>query len=870
MFRKLFPPLVLILATAATPLHTADEPWYYYYDQALRLIERSDWQGAVENLEMALAEKDESSANARTYGMRFITYLPYYQLGVAYYAMGDMEQALRHFERERELGEAGKSDRYGPQLLAMIEASSDVSAPAEAVAEVEEHQRQETEARYQEGLRHFEAGEYQAAAAALVSVLSIDPEHAGASDLLARAKRAALQVELQAMAMSSPELVSSELATLVGVAQLDEPQPVAPPRGPEPEPEPEPVAAEPVQEPAAAVPEPVEAEPKVDEPAAAEPKVDEPAADPVGEPAPEEPVVEAEPVEPEPQAPVMEPEPERVEPEPDPEPEPPVAEPEPVEPEPEPQPEDPEPEQQQEQRPERENPDEGGGITGAVGGAVSAAAGGAAGAGGAAQAGGAVAGAAGGAAAGAAGGGSSESGDANMARMAETLASGIIQQGRALMEAGELEDAAVKFGSAVTILESAEAGGQMLDEAMGYVEAIEEELRREAEARRQQELAQLRAEVEQSTPPSIVLISPDLQIDEVSEPVVNVQGVVQDGRGVSDVEVEINGQVWGETELGLGGSRGIRVSRREGGQTLGTRVDFSKEVHLVEGDNRIVIRARNIGGVTREERLEVRHRPPERDIWAVVIGVSRYEHEDIPDLQYARTDAEAFRDYLVNDFDVPADHVFTLFDEQVTTRSMLAALGEEVVRRAEPEDMVIIYYAGHGAPEEVGGSGDGNDGAEKYLVPYDANPTSLFSTGFSMDNISRIFGRIRAGTILFVSDACFSGAAGEGRTFGSSYSGTVGNYMSRLGGTGRIILTASAPNQLSYERDDFGHGVFTYHLLEGLRGSADQDGDGVVTANEAYQYVQVQVPQSTNNRQTPMWSGNQGGRIQLGLPGRRD
>ena len=72
------------------------------------------------------------------------------------------------------------------------------------------------------------------------------------------------------------------------------------------------------------------------------------------------------------------------------------------------------------------------------------------------------------------------------------------------------------------------------------------------------------------------------------------------------------------------------------------------------------------------------------------------------------------------------------------------------------------------------------------------------------------------------------------------------------------------PNQVSYERDDFGHGVFTYHLLEGLRGQADQDGNGVVTANEAYQHVLDRVPESTNNRQTPMWSGNQGGTIPLG------
>jgi len=36
-----------------------------------------------------------------------------------------------------------------------------------------------------------------------------------------------------------------------------------------------------------------------------------------------------------------------------------------------------------------------------------------------------------------------------------------------------------------------------------------------------------------------------------------------------------------------------------------------------------------------------------------------------------------------------------------------------------------------------------------------------------------------------------------------------------------VILTASDANELSMERDDMKHGVFTYYLLEGLRGKAD-------------------------------------------------
>lgn len=49
-----------------------------------------------------------------------------------------------------------------------------------------------------------------------------------------------------------------------------------------------------------------------------------------------------------------------------------------------------------------------------------------------------------------------------------------------------------------------------------------------------------------------------------------------------------------------------------------------------------------------------------------------------------------------------------------------------------------------------------------------------------------------------------------------------------------MVLTASRAGEVSEERDDLGHGVFTYYLLEGLNAKADVDGDNLVTVDEAY------------------------------------
>ena len=66
--------------------------------------------------------------------------------------------------------------------------------------------------------------------------------------------------------------------------------------------------------------------------------------------------------------------------------------------------------------------------------------------------------------------------------------------------------------------------------------------------------------------------------------------------------------------------------------------------------------------------------------------------------------------------------------------------------------------------------------------------------------------------------------------------------------------------EVSEEREDLGHGVFTYYLLEGLRGSADMDHDGIITVDEAYGYVSKKVPEVTGQNQHPIKKGlKQGG-----------
>jgi hypothetical protein len=67
------------------------------------------------------------------------------------------------------------------------------------------------------------------------------------------------------------------------------------------------------------------------------------------------------------------------------------------------------------------------------------------------------------------------------------------------------------------------------------------------------------------------------------------------------------------------------------------------------------------------------------------------------------------------------------------------------------------------------------------------------------------------------------------------------------------------------EKDDLQHGVFTYYLLEGLRGAADSDRDGMITVDEAYRYVSEKVPRATSMEQHPVKKGMVEGTLVISL-----
>ncbi|PYM20661.1 MAG: hypothetical protein DMD78_20410 [Candidatus Rokuibacteriota bacterium] len=262
---------------------------------------------------------------------------------------------------------------------------------------------------------------------------------------------------------------------------------------------------------------------------------------------------------------------------------------------------------------------------------------------------------------------------------------------------------------------------------------------------------------------------------------------------------------------------------------------------------------------------------PQYDRWAVVIGVGQYDHPSIPRLKYTVADAEGIYEMLISVAGFKKEHVLLLTDKsdkKPTLKNIKWALGTFLARSARKDDTVLIFFAGHGAPE-TDPRGLERDGLAKYLIPADAEEDDLYSSALPMDELQTIFGRIEAERVVAFLDACYSGAAG-GRTFSARKTRATGIddlFLERLTRSkGRAIITASRPTEVSIELGELGHGLFTYYLIQGLKGAADLNRDGIISLQELYEYLEQQVTaksRAAGGNQHPVMKGEMEGTLPL-------
>ncbi len=213
--------------------------------------------------------------------------------------------------------------------------------------------------------------------------------------------------------------------------------------------------------------------------------------------------------------------------------------------------------------------------------------------------------------------------------------------------------------------------------------------------------------------------------------------------------------------------------------------------------------------------------------YAVLIGNSQFPDESdkakLPDLACPVQDVEGLAKVLTSErgeFDVLA-----LKNEP--SYKILREL-QRKLKQATTDDLFLLYYSGHGKP---------NKSNILHLTTFDTVVAELATSAISMNRIYEILSEAKCRKIVIILDCCYSGAAGQG------FKGAVDDQLQQLNNArGTYLVTASTELQVAHESAAEGLSLFTKHLIAGLEtGEADKDGDGWVSMNELYDYVQGKV-----------------------------
>ncbi len=231
--------------------------------------------------------------------------------------------------------------------------------------------------------------------------------------------------------------------------------------------------------------------------------------------------------------------------------------------------------------------------------------------------------------------------------------------------------------------------------------------------------------------------------------------------------------------------------------------------------------------------------------YALLVGISKYAKPELS-LQFANADASVFSQLLESPRGggVPPENVLLLTDEKATTAAVRNGFQDFLKRRATKSDTVVVLIAGHGTVEIPGSK-------NAFILTYDSDPQDLNSTALPMAELQALFEEqlAKVGRVLLFVDVCKAG------TVGTIHNTTVGSNVAQLGDVDGDLfgLLASRPKEVSLEGPQFGggHGVFSYFVIKGLEGAADQNQDGSVDANELIKYVTGQVQTATNDKQHP-------------------
>lgn len=198
------------------------------------------------------------------------------------------------------------------------------------------------------------------------------------------------------------------------------------------------------------------------------------------------------------------------------------------------------------------------------------------------------------------------------------------------------------------------------------------------------------------------------------------------------------------------------------------------------------------------------------------------------------------------------DHIRLLHNQGATRSAIVDGLDWlKECADADPDATIVIYYSGHGMVEL--------DSSAYYLFQHDCDPEAIPDTALSAQTLSEKLGKINAKRLWVIIDSCHAEGMASAKDMPTDFVPTAlpkGVVNALKQGEGRAVFTSSRGNQSSFVRPDETLSLYTYHLIEALKGAANRPGDRLITLSNIMTHLGKTVEESARKlqeKQTPFF-----------------
>ncbi len=225
--------------------------------------------------------------------------------------------------------------------------------------------------------------------------------------------------------------------------------------------------------------------------------------------------------------------------------------------------------------------------------------------------------------------------------------------------------------------------------------------------------------------------------------------------------------------------------------------------------------------------------------FALIIANENYQ--DVMQVENALNDGEIMAQYCQKTLGIPNSNIHLVKDATLNNIKREVNLMRQIADAYDGEASFIVYYAGHGIPDEKTN--------QAYLMPIDGFSSDL-TTCYSISDFYNAFGDIPTQqTIIFI-DACFSGSArGDEMLYAARGVKIKAKPGTPTGNT--VVISSAQGDETAYPYSEQNHGLFTYFILKKLKES-----NGDITLGALFDYVKDNVRKKSlvanGKSQTPM------------------